>query len=448
MSRFIWGSATASYQIEGAVKADGRGESVWDVFCRIPGKVANNDTGDVACDHYNRYREDIALMHDLGLDAYRFSIAWPRVLPQGTGAINQKGLDFYSRLVDALLEKNITPWMTLFHWDLPQALQERGGWGNRDILGWFEDYTRVMADALGDRVKNVMVINEPSTYAYHGHFDGAHAPGLQSKDLLFKAVHHQNMAIVQSYKLLKSMNSAWNVGSAYTLFPARPASNSAADVKAAAYMDALCNGAYFDPLFKGQYPDLIEKDIAHAVKDGDLKTLHTTLDFIGLQHYAPWYYQASDANELGIAGAPCPHARKTGMDWAVDPEAFYECLARFKDMYNNPVTYMTENGAAYPDVVSPDGHVHDAARVQHYKDYIDAMFKVMDEGMDIRGYFAWSLLDNFEWGYGYAQRFGLIHVDYTTQKRTPKDTYYWYRDFIRTQKETVPSLTSRACTAP
>lgn len=433
---FIWGTATASYQIEGAHNEDGRTDSIWDVFCRVPGNVANGDTGEIACDHYHKYADDIQLMKKLGVDSYRFSVSWNRILPDETGAINQDGVAFYNRLIDGLIAEGITPWMTFFHWDLPQYLQDKGGWENRDSVTWFTKYAATLAEMFGDRVKNFILINEPSVHAYHGHFDGTHAPGLQSKDILIKAIHHQNLAIAKSYRLLKDINPDWHIGSSYTLFPARPASDSDKDKHAATLQDQLWNGAFFDPVYKGTYPALLAEDFAAITHDDDMDALQTPLDFVGIQHYTAFYFQASD-NALGAEYAPCPsHIPQTDMGWGILPDAFYDCLMRFSKMYGNPPVYITENGAAYPnDTVTDNGHVHDKGRVEHYKKYTNSVLRAITDGAAIKGYFAWSMLDNFEWGCGFDKRFGLVHVDYKTLKRTPKDSFLWYKDFIQAQRK-------------
>jgi beta-glucosidase len=429
---FVWGTATASYQIEGAVHKDDRADSIWDVFCRRPNAIVNNDSGEIACDHYNRYEEDVTLLSQLGVTAYRFSCAWPRILPNGTGKSNSKGLDFYDRLVDRLLEHNITPWLTLYHWDLPQTLQDKGGWTNRDIVGWFSDYAEIVTDSLGDRISNFMILNEPSVVAFQGHLEGTHAPGLKNLQAYAACAHHQNLVIGTCYRSLKSKNHKWNIGSAYTHFPVRPITNTDKDNQAQRIMDALWTRAFFDPLLKGRYPEILQELFSPLLQPEDLSITQTNLDFVGIQHYAPSYAKHSPdlPLEAGFT-APPAHIKTTDMGWAVEPQAFYETLMDMKQTYGNPKVIVTENGAAYKDTLSVQNKIEDDIRVEHYQAYTTKLNEAIENRCNIEGYFAWSFIDNFEWAWGYDKRFGLVYIDYANQqKRIPKKSFYWYADFI------------------
>ncbi len=433
---FLWGVATSSYQIEGAAKEGGRSESIWDNFCKIPGKIANNDNGDIACDHYHKYKDDVSLMKNLGVKAYRFSVSWPRIIPEGVGESNQEGIQFYIDLIDELLKNDIEPWATLYHWDLPHVLQEKGGWQNRDIVKWFEAYADVVVNAFKGRVKNFIILNEPSVVAYQGHFDGTHAPGIMSKDATLKATHHQNLVIGNTFSFIKEHWPDLNVGSSYTLFPVYSIGKTEEDIRARETIDALWNKNFFDPLFLKKYPDIFEREFEEIMQDGDLDIIAQPLDFIGVQHYAPMYVKGCDNEIEATLVAPPENSPVTDMGWPYSPEAFHECLVGMKENYKNPKIYITENGAAYKDKISEDGLIHDADRVRYYKEYLSQVMRAMKDGVNIRGYFAWSFLDNFEWAWGYDKRFGLVYVDFETQERVPKDAYYWYKDFITKINET------------
>ncbi|HYD97802.1 MAG TPA: GH1 family beta-glucosidase [Alphaproteobacteria bacterium] len=419
---FLWGASAAAYQIEGAAKEDGRGPSVWDTFSRIPGKVANGDTGDVATDHYHRYAEDVALMRDAGFKVYRGSIAWPRVLPEGTGAVNAKGLDFYDRLTDALLAAGIEFWPCLYHWDLPQALQDRGGWTNRDIAGWFADYAEVMAKRLGDRVRHWVMLNEPSVVAMFGHGFGGHAPDLTGRANFFAAIHHQNLAQGRALQVLRGMNRDFVLGTVNSVQPVRAASESEADRKAAAMWDAVWNRSTLDPLLKGGYPDQVQADIAPLLKEGDLATIAQKIDFLGLNYYSRMVQKDDPAGLFGTNWAATSATEYTAMGWPIEPDGLYEQLLEFRDRYDNLPVYITENGAAFDDKLV-DGRVDDPQRVAFLRDHLAAVARAAAEGCNVRGYFVWSLLDNFEWAFGYAKRFGIVYVDYPTLKRIPKTSY-------------------------
>lgn len=444
---FVWGAATASYQIEGAVDEDGRSPSIWDTFSRIPGTVANGDTGDVACDHYHRVEEDVGIMRDLGIDAYRFSISWSRILPAGTGEVNQRGLGFYSRLVDALLENGIRPFATLYHWDLPQALDDRGGWLNRDIVDWFGEYASVTIGALGDRVQNWTTLNEPWCSAFLGYSLGSHAPGHRDPLEGMVAAHHLLLAHGRAVPVIREQCDGAEVS--ITLNPTQvygPEDGDEADADAVRRADNVFNGVFFSPLFAGRYPEGFLEDTAHLtdhayIRDPDLGEISRPLDNLGVNNYFPTRVRAARDGEEGtpaLAGmepvvevAPLPP--HTDMGWEANPRAHYDILIRSAKEGLLPV-YITENGSAWPDEVSPDGQVHDPDRIAYLHGHLDAVADAIEDGADIRGYFAWSLLDNFEWAYGYGKRFGIVYVDYPTQERIIKDSGKEYARIVAAAK--------------
>jgi beta-glucosidase len=423
---FLWGASTSAYQIEGAATDDGRGPSIWDVFSHEPGRIADGSNGDVACDHYHRYREDVGLVAQAGFGAYRFSTSWPRILPQGTGAVNAPGLDFYDRLVDALLAKKIEPWLCLYHWDLPQALQARGGWLSRDIADWFADYARVTARRLGDRVKHWAMFNEPNVHAIFGHGFGQHAPGLKGRANAVAAIHHQNLAQGKAIAALRAEHRDFALGTVLSLQPCLPVTDSAADRQASIVWDALWNRACLDPLMRGQYPDALAADYAPLVKPGDLEITRKAIDFLGINYYAPMHQRADPNGLVGTNWGPAPPgAGQTGMGWPIEPEGLHTQLMELRRDYGNPAMYVTENGAAFEDKPDPDGVVDDEARLAFIRVHLEAARRAIDDGANLKGYFVWSLLDNFEWGFGYTERFGIVRVDYPTQKRIPKASYRW-----------------------
>ena len=426
-SDFAWGAATAAYQIEGAFNEDGRGESIWDRFSHTPGKVQNGDTGDVACDHYHRYREDIALMRQLGLKAYRFSISWPRVIPNGRGAPNPAGLDFYDKLVDQLLEANIQPFLTLYHWDLPQALQDRGGWANRDTCGYFADYATLMAKRLADRVSYWATFNEPWVAAFVGNQYGEHAPGFTDMKLAMHVTHHLLVAHGLAVQSIRTIAPQANVGIVLDFAPPE-AANDTDENRAVAENIWQRGGALFlDPLFRGHYPATVQPVIEECevpIQPGDHALIAQHLDFVGVN-----YYRRIVFDEKGNP-ARVPGAEYTEMDWEVHAPAFKRLLLRLTTEYNLPPIYITENGAAFTDRVSSDGEVNDERRLSYFREHLGAVHEAISEGADIRGYFAWSLLDNFEWAKGYSMRFGLIYVDFQTQQRIIKDSGKWYKQVI------------------
>jgi beta-glucosidase len=429
---FLWGTATASYQIEGAASEDGRGPSIWDSFTHTPGKVERSENGDVACDHYHRYAEDIQLMRDLGVGAYRFSISWSRLLPEGTGRQNQKGFDFYSRLVDRLLAAGITPFATLFHWDLPQALQDRGGFASRDIAGWFSDYAVHAAERLGDRIKHWIMLNEPSVYSILGHALGTHAPGIAELSAFFAATHHLNLAQGKALEALRATDSSLKLGTTLNVHRGVPADKTKASAVMAERHNDLWNGCFLGPLLAGEYPERVLPELAPYIQPNDLETTRQRVDFLGVNHYFRAYVQANPDSLVGYDYvAPPQGVATTSYEWEIDPNEFRDVLLEIHERYQSPPIYVTENGAFFTDKLSADGKVHDEKRVAFLDGYIKAMQEARERGVDIRGYFVWSLLDNFEWAAGYRPTFGIVRVDYATQKRIPKDSYYWYHNHIR-----------------
>lgn len=433
-SDFVWGAATASYQIEGAWNEDGKGESIWDRFSHTPGKVMNNDNGDVACDHYHRYLEDVKLMRQMGLNAYRFSISWPRVLPNGVGPVNEKGIDFYDRLTDALLEANLEPYATLYHWDLPQALQDKGGWGNRDVIGQFADYAALMGKRLGDRIKNWATLNEPWVIAFMGNRSGEHAPGLKDEALALQISHNLLVAHGAGIDALRGTVKDARAGIVINLWPTETWHGSEEELEAAE-RDWQRDSAWFlDPIFRGSYPEQLIREygaLAPKIEPGDMALIARDLDWWGLNYYA--------RHMKGLDG-PIPESEYTEVGWEVHAPALERMLLRLKQEYRLPPLYITENGAAFADVVEDD-YVLDPRRVNYIETHLDALAHCIEQGVDLRGYFVWSLLDNFEWGWGYGIRFGIIYVDYQTQKRMWKESAKWYANFIRSQTLQPAQLT-------
>ncbi|MFI9330108.1 GH1 family beta-glucosidase [Kitasatospora sp. NPDC052868] len=437
---FRWGVSTAAYQIEGAVEEDGRGLSIWDVFASRPGAVRDGHTGAVACDHYHRYPEDIALMKDLGLDGYRFSIAWPRIQPAGAGAANPAGLAFYDRLTDALLEAGITPLPTLFHWDLPQALEDAGGWLNRDTAYRFAEYAGVVTDRLGDRIPAWITLNEPFVHMVYGYALGIHAPGRALMLDALPAAHHQLLGHGLAASALRERGL--QVLIANNLTPVRPASGESADLAAAQAYDALHNRLFTDPLLLGRYPDLsaygVAADLGGAVRPGDLDLIsEPRLDGLGVNYYNPTRIAAPTDPGLPFTEAPIEGVPRTAFDWPVVPDGLRELLVGLRESYGDalpPIT-ITENGCSVADEVHPDGTVPDQSRIDYLAGHLDSLAAAVAEGVDVRGYYTWSLIDNYEWAEGYHQRFGLVHVEFETQRRTPKASYAWYRDLIAEHRD-------------
>ena len=463
---FVWGAATASYQIEGGVAEDGRGPSIWDTFSHTPGKIANGDTGDVACDHYHRWEEDLELLAQLGLGSYRFSVAWPRVVPTADGPVNEAGLDFYDRLVDGLLARGIDPLITLYHWDLPQWLEDDGGWLARDTAWRFAEYAGVVVARLGDRVRRFSTFNEPYCTALLGYGAGVHAPGIRGIETALTAAHHLNLAHGLGAVALRAHSpSPVEVSMVLNVAQVYPASDSPTDAIAARHVDDLSNKIFLEPMLRGRYPEtLLEETSRHTdwgfVRDGDLDLIHQPLDLLGVNFYTPARICGprpglTDQSSTPATGrwvddpagtakpAPVPwpatdrawsvpqHGPYTDMGWRIEPEAFTDLLLRLSADYPEVPMMVTENGCAYADGPGPDGRVTDERRIDYLRAHLGAVHAAIEKGADIRGYYQWSLLDNFEWALGYAKRFGLVHVDYDTLARTPKDSAWWYRDVVK-----------------
>ncbi|ATW51698.1 GH1 family beta-glucosidase [Streptomyces xantholiticus] len=440
---FRWGTATAAYQIEGAAAEDGRTPSIWDTFSRTPGKVRNGDTGDIAADHYHRMREDVALMRRLGVTDYRFSIAWPRVQPTGRGPAVQKGLDFYRRLVDELRDAGIRPVATLYHWDLPQELEDAGGWPQRETAQRFGEYAGIMAQALGDRVATWTTLNEPWCAAFLGYGNGVHAPGRTSPAASLRAAHHFNLAHGWAAQVLRTeLPSAAEISLTLNLHAVRAHTDSPDDLDAARRIDAVGNRIFLDPVFRGRLPEDLVRDTAQVtdwsfVLDGDLEVAASPIDSLGINYYSPTVVAAGSSEspspwagaEQHVRFLPAPGPR-TAMDWPVDADGLHELLIRLRDDLPGVPLVITENGAAYDDYADPSGEVHDPERVAYLHAHLSAVHRAIGEGADVRGYFLWSLLDNFEWAYGYSKRFGIVHVDFATQRRTFKDSAHWYAEVI------------------
>jgi len=436
-NNFFWGTATASYQIEGAWKEDGKGESIWDRFAHAPGKIKNRDTGDMACDSFHRWREDIALVRAMNLNSYRFSISWPRIQPSGSGPANAKGVDYYSRLVDALLEARIRPFVTLYHWDLPQALEDAGGWPNRDTADRFADYVQLVAGALGDRVSDWMLFNEPSAFTDLGYLEGTHAPGRQSLLDFLRATHIVNLAQGAGFRALKAARPLARVGTAFNMSSCEPATNSEEDKLAAERAHAITNVWFLEPALRGRYPQAFTflPETTMGIKAGDMEKVRAPLDFIGINLYYRTIASASSAMERlahaqqwlfpvkMVGGEQGP---KTDIGWEVWPQALYDMVMRISRDYNRPVIEITESGCAYNEVPDAKGVVPDGRRVEYHRRYLAAVARAIADGADVRGHHAWSLIDNFEWAEGFSQRFGLAYVDFKTQKRSIKESGRWY----------------------
>jgi beta-glucosidase len=440
---FLWGAATASYQIEGAVREGGRGPTVWDTFSHTEGKVAKGDTGDVACGHYHRVGQDVALMADLGLQSYRFSIAWSRVMPEGRGKVNPEGIEFYHRLIEQLLNHDIAPCPTLFHWDLPQGLEDIGGFRNRDTVSWFADYAALMAGEFGDKVTMWSTFNEPWCYAYLGHAAGVHAPGLMDPKAAVTVAHHELLAHGLAVQAMRAERNGLELGIVINPSNVRREGSPPAPEDDMRKIDAIHNRWWFDPILTGGYPADILADfgpLAEAIQDGDLAQIAQPIDWIGINYYFDILVRGLGAGEATnrmrayptVANATESEVRPvhTDMGWPITPEGFTALLLRLKNDYPNlPPVYITENGCAYDDPVVADG-CHDPRRIEYLDLHLRAVKDAIDEGVDVRGYFQWSLMDNFEWALGYDKRFGLIHVDFETLDRTPRDSFHWYREVI------------------
>lgn len=425
---FLWGAASAAYQVEGAWNEDGKGESIWDRFSHTPGKINDGNTADIACDHYHRYEEDIALMREIGLKAYRFSTSWSRVLPTGRGRINPKGLDFYDRLVDRLCAANIEPLLTLYHWDLPQALQDEGGWDNRNTAHAFADYTALMVKRLGDRVNYWTTFNEPSVITFIGFLTGEHAPGFKDQRMAYQVAHHLMLAHGLGMQTIRTIKPDAKAGIVLNLWMSEPASDSAEDLAATNKFWDENETLFLDPLFKGHYPPAVYNMVGKnmpKIQDGDLALIAQKMDYVGINYYSRNVLTAKGKVEK-IEGS-----EYTEMGWEVCAPALRRMLVKINSEYNLPPIIITENGVAFKDEVSADGKVHDLRRIEYLKEHFIQTRLAMLDGVDVRGYMVWSLMDNFEWGHGFSKRFGLTYTDYTTQKRVVKDSGEWYADVIR-----------------
>lgn len=432
---FLWGAASAAYQVEGATAEDGRGPSIWDVFSRKPGAVVRGDTGDVACDQYHRLDSDLDLMAEMGLRLHRFSASWSRVLPAGTGQVNARGLDYYERMVDGLLQRGIQPMLTIYHWDLPQALQDKGGWSNRDIPSHYADYASILNKRLGDRVAFWNTVNEPWCVAFVGHRDGIHAPGLRDELTALKAVHHQLLAHGLGMQRLRSEGTNGKIGLALNLVSEVPATDKPEDRNAARLQDGLENRIFLDPLFKGAYPsDVVEHyaqitDFGFAHPD-DFKLIGQPLDFLGVNYYEQHLTRADPSDPKRKALFEYPGRRRTAMNVGVNPDGLRVMLNRVKNDYRDLPMIVTENGIATTDYVDPEGEVKDRERIEYWDEHLAAVSGAIADGVDIRGFIAWSFLDNYEWNVGYSRRYGMIFVDYGTQRRIWKASGRWYREVI------------------
>jgi beta-glucosidase len=430
---FLWGVAASAFQTEGAVNKDGRGQSVWDVYAHTPGRTTNGETADIACDHYHRYPEDIGLMSGLGVGAYRLSTAWPRIFPHGSGQVNQRGLDFYDRVIDLLLHEGIEPWICLHHWDMPVAVEEKGGWRSRETPKIFADYAATIARHFGDRVKRFAPINEPNVIPWVAYNVGRHAPGKQSYEDSLQAIHTLNLAHGYSVKAVRAEAPKAEVGNIVSLGPVRPHYDDAAHEEARILGDCLWRRVTVDPLWLGTYPEPIAKQMEPFILGDDMADISQTMDFFGLNHYNPVFVGPNKNTTFGVAetAPPTGMGPLTDVNWVVDPQAFLEQIRDTSERYNKPTIYITENGASYPDALGPDRKVIDKDRIAYFEGYLNVLLDALEEGHDIKGYFAWSLMDNFEWGRGYSKRFGLVYVDYPTLQRIPKASYHWLSEVIR-----------------
>lgn len=430
---FLWGTASSCLQIEGAAREGGRGPTVWDTFCATPGCVENGDTLDIACDHYHRYPEDIALMRRLGVGAYRYSIAWTRIQPTGKGPANPEGVAFYDRLTDAVLEAGIQPWICLHHWDLPQRLEDQGGWRNRDTSLRFQEFSAIMAESLGDRVKHWAPINEPNVLTHVGYGMGVHAPGKRSRADIFAAIHHINLAYGLSMQVLREIVTDGQLGPIIALTPVLPKDpDSAADREAAEIADWMWRRVMTDAVMLGTYPERFAEEMMPHIQPGDLGTINQPLDYFGLNHYSKIYIEPDPDHSFGYTETKPPEGVPlTAFHWHIDPGTIREQLDDMAARYPNlPPVYITENGAAFDDVADAEGRVQDQDRIDFFRGYLTAVAEAIQAGHDVRGYFVWSLMDNFEWAAGYDKRFGIVRVDYDTLKRIPKASFDYLAERI------------------
>ena len=429
---FLWGVATSAYQIEGATREDGRAAGIWDTFATVPGAVRNGESGDVACDFFHRYPEDVALMRELGLDAFRFSVSWPRILPDGRGRVEPRGLDFYDRLVDELLAAGIRPFLNLYHWDLPQRLEDEGGWPSRSTAEAFVELAEAVAGRVGDRVHDWSTHNEPFCAAWLGYALGVHAPGRRDDAAAVAAAHHILLSHGWAVEAIRREAPGARVGIIIDSWPCHPASDDPADVEAAAVGDAIRNRLWFEPVMLGRYPDLaleVLAPLAPPVQDGDMAAIAAPFDWLGVNNYSRSILRADPGGGPPLE-VRAPAGPLTEMGWEVYPDGLYELLVRAHREWGATSIYVTENGAAFGDIRGHDGRVHDPERIEYLAGYLQAVARAMDDGVPVQGYFVWSLLDNFEWSLGYGRRFGLVYVDYPTLERVPKDSFEWYRGLI------------------
>lgn len=433
---FVWGTATASYQIEGAYQEDGRGLSIWDTFSHTPGKVFNMDNGNVACDSYHRYEEDIALLKNLGVNAYRFSIAWPRIFPNGTGEVNEKGLDYYRRVIDALIAAGIEPCVTLYHWDLPQALEDKGGWNNRDTIDAFVQYAEVVFKAFNGKIKQWITFNETWCVSFLSNFLGVHAPGNRDLQLATNIAHHCMVAHGETVKLFRKLGIKGEIGTTHNPAWTEPYTTKPEDIEAAKRNRAWQNEWFFEPTLKGTYPQILvdwfkTKGVEAPILPGDMETISQPIDFIGVNFYSGNFgrYKKDeglfDCEEVQIG------FEKTYIDWNVYPDALFKVLTWLKEDYGDIPIYITENGACYDDELTSDKRVHDAKRTEYFHKHFIQCHRAIESGIQLKGYFAWSLLDNFEWAEGYRKRFGIVYTNYETLERHPKDSYYFIQEVIK-----------------
>ena len=437
---FRWGCATSSYQIEGAVTEDGRGESIWDRFCATPGRIRDGSSGAISCDHYHRWESDLDLAKEMGLNAYRFSIAWPRIFPTGRGAVpNTKGLDFYARLIDGMLARGLEPWATLYHWDLPQALQDQGGWNHRDTVTAFTEYADVVTRYLGDRVKHWITHNEPWCTAFNGNDEGVHAPGIKDFKTALQVCHHVLLSHGLAVPIIRANTPAAEVGIALSLHPLRPASASNDDMAATVRHDGLRNRWFLDSLYGRGYPDDIWKICgknAPAMHDSDLQAISAKTDFLGINYYFPeTVANAPGENPISTRVVALENIERTAFGWEVSPDGLGTLLRRVTKDYSPPQIFVTENGSTYDDIVADDGQINDVSRRRYLARHLISVKNELEYGIPLKGYFAWSLLDNFEWAEGYERRFGLIHVDFSTQQRTVKQSGKWYCAFLNDRSD-------------
>jgi len=433
---FIFGAATAAYQIEGAHDRDGKTPSIWDVFSHKEGKIANGDNGDVACDHYHLYENDIALMKEIGLDSYRFSVSWPRVIPH-PGHVNEKGIDFYNRLIDELLENGISPMLTLYHWDLPQWMYEKGGWISREICGYFDDYSALLFNKFGDRVKYWVTHNEPYCISMLGHLYGQHAPGHKNLQDAIRTAHHLLLTHGRALNIFRQTGLKSKIGITLNLGPAYPYSETETDKLAASRYDGFANRWFLEPLFKGQYPkdmfDYYESnhiDFSH-IQDGDLKIINGETDFLGVNYYMDFNMRYD--RDAFLQGSHVDMGRdKTAMGWEISPEGFIDIVRQIRENYTDIPVMITENGSAFKDEIK-NGEIEDTERLEYLKSHLEAVVKMNEEGLNVTAYYVWSLMDNFEWAFGYDKRFGIIGVDYETQKRIIKKSGRYYSNIIKTR---------------